>query len=86
MENMAIGEAHTTKSQQNKHVSLTKGWEPTFLIRGFRLSGKSLICYAFVFYDLGLQSQNLFFLNTLFCLLFPDFRFVHGILTTHFTT
>ena len=66
-----------------------KGWEPTFLIGAFGLSEELSTEVGFAFSNNGLKSQDLRFgmkkNYMIFLIMFHDFRFGLGRVTTHLT-
>ena len=81
------------KTLSCRYYNRLKGWEPTFLIKGIGLSKKAMTGFGFVFYDIGLKSQNLQLGPNcrakqncmLFFKLCSDFKFVLEILSILFT-
>ena len=70
-------------------IPMAKGWEPTFLIGAFGLSEELSTKVGFAFSNNGLKSQDLRFRMKknymIFLIMFHDFRFGLGIVTTHLT-
>ena len=66
-----------------------KGWEATFLIRAFVLSEELYTNVGFAFFNNGLKFLDLQFRMKkkymIFLIMFHDFRFSLGIVTTHLT-
>ena len=70
-------------------IIAVKGWEATFLIRAFGLSGELSTEVGFAFLYNGLKSQDLRLRmknnHMIFLIMSHDFRFCLGIVTTHLT-